>query len=72
MQELTKSLHFKLENLADLWMNGDLSTRVDIQFALTPEGFRWSSDNGFLNKGNPQLFQAHKGVVGDWGISGGR
>jgi site-specific DNA recombinase len=72
VQELTKTLQFKLENLADSWMNGDLSTRVDIQFALAPEGLRWSSDNGFLNKGNPQLFQAYKELVGDWEMSGGR
>ena len=65
MQELAKTLQFTLENLADAWKNGDLQYRVDLQFALAPDGLRWSTDNGFLNKANPQLFQAYKELLGD-------
>ena len=71
-QELAKIKEYQLKNLWETWKNGDLNYRVELQFALAPEGLRWSSDNGFLNKANPQLFQAYKELLGDLELNGGR
>jgi site-specific DNA recombinase len=71
-QELAKTAQYTLENLEQAWLKGDLQYRVDLQFALAPDGLRWSTDNGFLNKTNPQLFQAYKELLGDLELGGGR
>ena len=75
VRELAQIKEFQLKNLWETWKNGDLNYRVNLQFALAPEGLHWDSNNGFLNKDNPQLFQAHKellrdlvGMVGDKGL----
>src|SRR5882724_9537747 len=69
VQELAKIKEYELKNLWETWKNGDLNYRVELQFALAPEGLRWSSNNGFLNKGNPQLFQAYKELLADLELS---
>jgi hypothetical protein len=53
-------------------MKGALQYRMDRQFALAPGGLRWSSANGFLNKTNPELFQAYNELLRDLAKSGGR
>jgi hypothetical protein len=72
VQEPSKTAQYTLENLEQGWLKGDLQYRVDLQFALAPDGLRWSTDNGFLNKTNPQLFQAYKELLGDLKVNGGR
>jgi hypothetical protein len=53
----------------------DLNYRVELQFALGPEGLHWSDEKGFLNTANPHFFQAYTelmrdlvGMVGDKGL----
>ena len=72
VQEIAKIKEYELRNLVESWQKGDLQYRVELQFALAPEGLRWSSDNGFLNKDNPQLFQAYKEMLADLVGNGGR
>lgn len=72
VQELAKIKEYELKNLAESWQQGDLKYRVELQFALAPDGLRWDSDNGFLNKANPQLFQAYKEMLADLVGDGGR
>ena len=38
VQELAKIKEYELKNLAESWKKGDLNYRVDLQFALAPEG----------------------------------
>ena len=63
---------FELKNLAESWTKGDLKYRVDLQFSMSPEGLRWTNDNGFLNKGNPFLYQLHQEFLRDLRLGGGR
>ena len=65
VQEAPKIKEFELKNLAEFWQKGDLQYRVDLQFSLAPDGLRRNGDNGFLNKDNPQLFQAFKQMLAD-------
>jgi site-specific DNA recombinase len=72
VQEIAKIKEYELRNLAESWKNGDLNYRVELQFALAPDGLRWLPDNGFLNKGNQQLFQAFQELLADLVGDGGR
>ena len=72
VQELAKIKEYQLKNLWETWKNGDLNYRVELQFALAPEGLHWSDENGFLNTANPQLFQAYKELLADLVGDGGR
>jgi hypothetical protein len=72
VRELAKIKEYQLKNLWEAWKNGDLNYRIELQFALAPEGLHWSTDNGFLNKANPQLFQAYRELLGDLVGDGGR
>lgn len=69
VQEIAKIKEYELKNLAESWLKGDLQYRINLQFALAPDGLRWVNNNGFLNRGNPQLFEAYtqllKELVGD-------
>jgi len=47
VQELAKTKEYELKNLAESWKNGDLNYRVELQFALAPEGLHWSVKKGF-------------------------
>jgi hypothetical protein len=42
VRELAKIKEFELKDLAESWQKGDLQYRVDLQFALAPEGLRRS------------------------------
>ena len=72
VQELAKIKEYELKDLAESWKNGDLNYRVELQFALAPQGLHWSVTNGFLNTSNPSLFQAYKELLSDLVGSGGR
>jgi hypothetical protein len=72
VQELAKIKEYQLKNLWETWKNGDLNYRVELQFALAPEGLHWSDTKGFLNTSNPQLFQAYTELMRDLVGNGGR
>jgi site-specific DNA recombinase len=72
VQELAKIKEFELRNLWETWKNGDLNYRVELQFALAPEGLHWSDEKGFLNTANPHLFQAYTELMRDLVGNGGR
>ena len=72
VQELAKIKKYQLKNLWETWKNGDLNYRVELQFALAPEGLHWSDTKGFLNTSNPSLFQAYTELMRDLVGDGGR
>jgi site-specific DNA recombinase len=72
VQELARIKEYELKNLWETWKNGDLNYRVELQFALAPEGLHWSDTKGFLNTANPHLFQAYTELMRDLVGNGGR
>jgi hypothetical protein len=72
VQELAKIKEYQLKNLWEMWKNGDLNYRVELQFAFAPEGLHWSDEKGFLNTANPHLFQAYTELMRDLVGDGGR
>jgi hypothetical protein len=72
VQELAKIKEYQLKNLWEMWKNGDLNYRVELQFAFAPEGLHWSDEKGFLNTTNPHLFQAYRELMRDLVGDGGR
>jgi hypothetical protein len=72
VQELAKIKEYELKNLWETWKNGDLNYRVELQFALAPEGLHWSDTKGFLNTSNPLLFQSYTELMRDLVGDGGR
>ncbi|MBV9885364.1 MAG: recombinase family protein [Acidobacteria bacterium] len=72
VRELAKIKEYQLKNLCETWQKSDLNQRVELQFALFPNGLHWEKNNGFLNKANPQLFQAYSELLGDLVGDGGR
>ncbi|MGC1903523.1 MAG: hypothetical protein WA715_06870, partial [Candidatus Acidiferrum sp.] len=72
VRELAKVKEYQLKNLCETWKKSDLNGRVELQFALFPNGLHWEKNNGFLNKANPQLFQSYKELLGDLVGDGGR
>jgi hypothetical protein len=72
VRELAKIKEYQLKNLCETWQKADLNERVELQFALAPNGLHWEKNNGFLNKANPQLFQAYRELLTDLVGDGGR
>ena len=71
MRELAKIREYQLKNLRETWKTGDLNQRVELQFAVAPDGPFWEKNNGFLNKAKPQLFQAYRELLTDLVGDGG-
>ena len=60
MNELIEQSKQELIDLVSAWRKAVITSRVELQKALFPDGLVWGHESGFLNSKNTKL-------MGDWG-----
>jgi hypothetical protein len=72
MKEAIENKNDKLQNLSFWWQSAGLQDRIELQFSMWPEGYRWTPSNHFLNTSNHSQYQQAEEIMRDLVVHGGR